>query len=86
MQKTNLWYQGVKVGGTNGRLGLTHTVLYTKQIANKNLGEGNGNPLQYSCLQNPMDRRVCQSTVQGVARDGHDLATKSPIRTYCIAQ
>ena len=24
----------------------------------KILGEGNGNPLQYSCLENPMDRRV----------------------------
>ena len=26
-------------------------------------GEGNGNPLQYSCLQNPMDRRAWQATV-----------------------
>ena len=24
-------------------------------------GEGNGNPLQYSCLGNPMDRRACQA-------------------------
>ena len=30
-------------------------------------GEGNGNPLQYSCLGNPMDRRTSQSTVHGVA-------------------
>ena len=29
-------------------------------------GEGNGNPLQYSCLGNPMDRRVWQATVPGV--------------------
>ena len=26
-------------------------------------GEGNGNPLQYSCLGNPMDRRAWQATV-----------------------
>ena len=30
-------------------------------------GEGNGNPLQYSCLGNPMDRRVWWGTVHGVA-------------------
>ena len=29
-------------------------------------GEGNGNPLQYSCLGNPMDRRAWQATVPGV--------------------
>ena len=40
-------------------------------------GEGNGNPLWYSCLENPMDRGVWQATVYGVARDGHDLVTKS---------
>ena len=31
-------------------------------------GEGNGNPLQYSCLENPMDRGVWQATVHGVAK------------------
>ena len=30
-------------------------------------GEGNGNPLQYSCLENPMDRAAWQATVHGVA-------------------
>ena len=30
-------------------------------------GEGNGNPLQYSCLENPMDRGAWRTTVQGVA-------------------
>ena len=39
-------------------------------------GEGNGNPLQYSCLDNPMDRGVWQATVHGVARVGPDLATE----------
>ena len=35
-------------------------------------GKGNGNPLQYSCLENPMDRGAWQTTVYGVARVGHD--------------
>ena len=33
------------------------------------LGEGNGNPLQYSCLGNPMDRRAWRATVHGVAKE-----------------
>ena len=31
-------------------------------------GEGNGNLLQYSCLENPMDRGAWQATVHGVAQ------------------
>ena len=31
-------------------------------------GEGNGTPLWYSCLENPMDRRARQATVHGVAK------------------
>ena len=31
-------------------------------------GEGNGNPLQYSCLDNPMDRRAWQAPVHGVPK------------------
>ena len=31
------------------------------------LGEGNGNPLQYSCMGNPMDRGAWQTTVHGIA-------------------
>jgi len=33
-------------------------------------GEGNGNPLQYSWLGNPMDRGTCWATVHGVAKSG----------------
>ena len=39
-------------------------------------GEGNGNPFQYSCLKNLMDRGAWQTTVHGVARVRHDLMTK----------
>ena len=31
-------------------------------------GEGNGNPLQYSCLENPMDRGAWWATVHGVSK------------------
>ena len=32
-------------------------------------GEGNGNPLQYSCLENRMDRGAWQATVHGIAKE-----------------
>ena len=32
------------------------------------IGEGNGNPLQYSYLENPMDREAWEATVHGVAK------------------
>ena len=34
--------------------------------------EGNGYPLQYSCLENPMDRGALWATVHGSQRVGHD--------------
>ena len=37
-------------------------------------GEGNGNPLQYSCLENPLDRRTWEAIVQGVAKSGTQLS------------
>ena len=37
---------------------------------------GNGNALQYSCLENPMGRGTRQATVYGVTRVGHDWTTK----------
>ena len=39
-------------------------------------GEGNGNPLQYSCLENLMDKGAWQLRVHEVVRVGHDLAPK----------
>ena len=41
-------------------------------------GGGNENPLQYSCLENSMERRAWEATVHGVTRVGHDLMTKAP--------
>ena len=48
-------------------------------------GEGNGNPLQYSCLGNPMDSRVWQAAVHGVAKESdrtQQLNDNSTVRMY----
>ena len=43
-------------------------------------GEGNGNPLQYSCLENFMDSGAWQATVHGVAKE---LDTTEHTLTLC---
>ena len=42
-------------------------------------GKRNGNPLQYSCLENAMDRGGWQTTVHGVARVRQDVVTEPSI-------
>ena len=42
------------------------------------IGKGNGYPLQYSCLENPMDRRTWQVTVHRVAKSRTRLSTYTP--------
>ena len=37
-------------------------------------GEGSGTPLQYFCLENPMDGGAWWAAVHGVARVGHDMS------------
>jgi len=48
-------------------------------------GEGNGNPLQYSYLGNPMDRGAWQAMVHGVTKSGTRLnITHAGINAYII--
>ena len=47
-------------------------------VSGRSPGEGTSNPLQHSCLENPMDRGAWRATVHGVARVKYDLATKPP--------
>ena len=42
-------------------------------------GEGHGNPLQYSCLENPMDRGAWQATVHRVADSDTSEATQQSL-------
>ena len=39
-------------------------------------GEGNGNPLQYSCLENPTHRGAWQATVHGVTKNQTQLSNE----------
>ena len=55
-------------------------------MSGRSPGEGNGKPLQYSCLESHMDRAAWQATVHGVARIRHDLETKPPPGTQEVLE
>ena len=42
-------------------------------------GEGNSNPLQDSCLENPMDRRAWRANIPGVTKSQTRLSTHTPL-------
>ena len=44
-------------------------------------GEGNGNPLQYSCLENPMDKGTWSATVHGAAKSWVQLSNSTTTNT-----
>ena len=56
-----------------GSLGVGTTERLHFHFSLSCIGEGNGNPLQYSCLENPRDRGAWWAAVYGVAQSGTRL-------------
>ena len=52
----------------------------------QNDGEGNGNPLQYSCLENPMDGGAWWAAVHGVAKSQTQLSDFTFTSLSCIGE
>ena len=48
----------------------------------RSLGKGNGNPLQYSCLGNPMDRDTRRATAQGVTKSWTGLSMRVHMHVF----
>ena len=48
------------------------------------VGEGNGTPLQYSCLENPMDGGAWRATVHGIAKSRTQLSDFTYLLTYLL--
>ena len=74
---TGLWGGTVLLdfpGGSDGKASVYNVGdLGSIPGSGRSPGEGNGNPLQYSCLENPMDREAwCRLLSMGSQRVGHD--------------
>ena len=55
-------------GGSDDKVSACNTGdLGSIRRLRRSAGGGNGNPLQYSCLENPMDRGTWQATVHGIS-------------------
>ena len=61
---------------------LVYQYFFTLPSGSHDVGEGNGTPLQSSCLENPMDRGAWWAAVHGVARVRHDWATSLSLFTF----
>ena len=57
--------QKVPPGGSDSKESSTGSIL----VPGRSAGEGNGNPLQYPCLGNPVDRGAWQATVNGATKE-----------------
>ena len=55
--------------------------VYSISVSGRSPGEGNGNPLQYSCQENPMDRGAWWATVPGVIKSQTRLSTSIHFHT-----
>ena len=49
---------------------------WVQSLGWENPGEGHGNPLQYSCLENSMDRGAWQATVHGTTKSRTQLSDR----------
>ena len=69
------------LGLPSGASGKESTANYKRRGFNPSSercpGEGNGNPLQYSCLENPIDRGTWRATIHGVTKNQTGLSNKT---------
>ena len=69
-------------GGSDGKKSACNEGdLRSISVSGRSPGEGNGNPLQYSCLENPMHRGAWWATVHGVVQSQTQLEWLS-MHTY----
>ena len=82
-----LWFptfSGFPGGSDSKESACTAEDLSSIPLSGRSLGEGNGNPLQYSCLENSMDRGTWWATVHGVAKSQTRLSMHTQRERLCI--
>ena len=82
---TKIFYMCVYIGFPGGSVvknppaNVGYAVLIPR--SGRSFGGGHGNPLQYSCLENPMDRGAWRATVHGVAKSRTQLSIHMHVYT-----
>ena len=72
-------------GGSDSKESACNVVnLGSVSGSGRSSGEGNGNLLQYSCLENPMDKKAWWATVHGVAKSRTQLSDFTYLLTYLL--
>ena len=74
------WCSGKESAHNAGDIGELGSILGLE----KSPGVGNGNPFQYSCLENSMDRGAWWATVHGLAKSQKQLSER--VHTHCISR
>jgi len=65
-------------------MGLNLDPVLICYLTSSSFGEGNGDPLQYSCLGNLMDREAWQATVHAVSKELDVTKRPTHIHTYIL--
>ena len=79
------WENHLRIGGSEVKASAYNAGdLGSIPGSGRSLGEGNGNPLQYSCLENPMDREAWWATVHGVAKSGARLSNFTSLKELTL--
>ena len=71
-------------GGSDGKESACHTGDPGSILRLGSPGEGNGYPLQYSCLGNSMDKGAWRAIAHGVTKVRHDLMTEQQQHIYML--
>ena len=71
--------------GSDGKVSVYNAGDLGSILGSGRSGEGNGNPLQYYCLENPMDRGASEATVHGVAKSRTRLSDFTFLSFYYVS-
>ena len=72
LETYSYYYRGFPSGSASKESSCNGGDLGSIPGSGRSPGEGNGNPFQYSCPGNPMDRKAWRASVHGVAELGYD--------------
>ena len=78
-------WQATDHGIVKSQTRLSKHALFSVPGSERSPGEGNGNPLQYSCLENSMDRGTWRATVHGITKESDTTKCVGGENRLCVS-